>query len=227
MVNVLLESYDLTADYLCQTLHRYIKPGSKVAILAFSFLDSQARCDEDWQGLYGKESGMFYHWLVDPFAEFGIREENIRFVNYFTDTKQSAAQALEQADILYFTGGLPDRMMERIDEFALREVLLRHDGIVLGCSAGAVIQLEEYHLSPDRDYPAFGYYPGLPWLKDFYVEVHYEASDVQHQAIRRVLQERGKTVYATAQNVGAIVVDEAGIQLLGNVKVFQPGDTLV
>ena len=220
MVNVLLESYDLTAPFLLEKLRPYIKPNSHVAIVAFSFLPSQASCLEEWLKLYGREEGMFYSWLVDPFAEFGVPEENITFVNYFADTRDSAAQKVKNADIIYFTGGLPDAMMDRLYEFELVEILKEFDGVVLGCSAGAMIQLEEYHITPDWDYPEFGYYKGLPWLKDFYVEVHFEDSKDQKASICRVLQERQKPIYATRHNNAAIIVDNGKIQLLGDVRTY-------
>lgn len=220
MVNVLLESYDLTAPFLFDALRPYIKPNHRVAIVAFSFLPEQASNLEEWLGLYGKENGMFYNWLVEPFAAFGVPEENITFVNYFADTKETAALKVKQADILYFTGGLPDAMMDRLAEFELLNILAEFDGVALGCSAGAMIQLEEYHITPDQDYPCFGYYKGLPWLKNFYVEVHFEDSAEQRASIRRVLQERQKPIYATRHNNAAIIVDNGKIQRLGDVQTF-------
>jgi len=97
---------------------------------------------------------------------------------------------------------------------------MQHKGIVMGYSAGAVIQLAEYHLSPDDDYPEFNYYEGLPYLQNFYMEVHYEGTSIQNEAIQRVLAERGKTVYATTIHTGAILVDNGDIKLLGDVKVY-------
>ena len=220
MINVLLESYDLTASFLVDKLRLYIKPGSRVAIVAFSFLPSQASSLEEWLKLYGREEGMFYNWLVEPFAAFGVPEENITFVNYFADTKETAAQKVKNADILYFTGGLPDAMMDRLYEFELVDLLEKFDGVVLGCSAGAMIQLEEYHITPDWDYPEFGYHKGLPWLKDFYVEVHFEDTEEQRKSISKVLQERQKPIYATRHNNAAIIVDNGEIQLLGDVRTY-------
>ncbi len=222
MVNVLLESYDLTAPFLAPKLHKYLKPGSRVAIVAFSFLPSQAANLSQWEELYGAEKGMFYHWLVDPFREFGIAQENITFVNYFSDTKQSAAEKIKNADILYFTGGLPDAMMDRLAEFELLDVLGEFDGLVLGCSAGAMIQLEDYHITPDWDYPEFGYYKGLPWLNDFCVEVHYEETQLQKDCIQRVLREFGKPVYAIHHDKGALIVEKGIITRLGETELFLP-----
>ena len=193
MINILLESvFDIDAPWLSTELKNYIKPYHSVAIVAFSFRDDRVKCLSDWDSLYSKEHGSFYNGIVDRFISYGIQEENISFINYFADTKESAAQKVKTSDIIYFSGGLPDRMYNRIIEFDLYDTLRQHDGIIMGDSAGAVIQLAEYHLAPDRDYPTFNYYKGLSYLNDFYLQVHYENTPVQNEAIQRVLTERGK-----------------------------------
>lgn len=221
MINILLEGYDIDASWIYNELKNYIKPNHSVAVVAFSFRDSQVKTLLDWNALYSKENGRYYGGIVGGITAYGIPEENISFINYFTDTRESAAQKIKTADIIYFLGGLPDRMMDRIREFDLYDVLMAHNGILMGYSAGAVIQLAEYHLSPDEDYPEFKYFEGLPYLNDFYMEVHYEGTEVQDEAIRRVLSERGKTVYATAVRSGAILVDNGNIKLIGDVKIFR------
>ncbi len=220
MVNVMLEGYDIDAAWLYDELKKYIKQTYSVAVIAFSFRDNCVKSIEDWNLLYSKENGKYYTSITAGFAAYGIPERNITFVNYFADTKESAAQKIAKADIIYFPGGLPDRMMDRIKEFELYDILKNHDGIVMGYSAGAVIQLSEYHLSPDDDYPEFQYYQGLPYLNGFYVEVHYEGTEIQNNAIQRVIAERGKPVYATVSGAGAIIVDNGKMKLIGNVKVF-------
>ena len=224
MINILLEGYNITEPYLYDELKQIIKSEHRVAVIALSFRDARVKSLSDWNLLYGKGNGRFYGGIVGGLAEYGITEDSISFINYFSDTKESAKKKISDADIIYFLGGLPDRMMGRIEELDLREALMKHEGIVMGYSAGAVIQLEEYHLSPDHDYPEFGYYPGLPYLKDFYLEVHYEGTEAQNNAIARVLSERKKTVYATSLMSGAIIVDNGNIKLLGDVKTFTCDD---
>lgn len=220
MVNILLEGYDISAPYLYDELKKYIDPSCSVAVIALSFHDS-VKSLSDWKALYGKIKGKYYKGIVGGFKSYGVSKKNITFINYFTDTSESAIQKIESADIVYFLGGLPDRMFERIEEMGLYDALMNHKGILMGYSAGAVIQLGEYHLSPDDQYPEFKYCEGLPYLNDFYLEVHYVGSDVQNKAINRVLAERGKTVYATALNSGAIIVDNGNLKLLGDVRVFK------
>ena len=220
MVNILLEGYDIDAPWLYDELKNYIQPIHRVAIVAFSFRDSRVKSLDDWNNLYSKDNGIFYDGIVGSFAAYGISEYNISFVNYFTDTKESAKRKIENADIIYFLGGLPDRMMDRIKEFDLRDSLMNHKGIIMGYSAGAVIQLAEYHLSPDDDYPEFRYYEGLSYLNNFYLEVHYENTSIQNAAIQKVIEERKKTVYATVCMKGAILVDNGIIKLLGDVEEY-------
>lgn len=222
MINILLEGFEIDAPWLYDDLKNYIKPKHSVAVVAFSFRANRVKSLSDWYSLYGKKNGMYYNGIVGGFTAYGIPEDNITFINYFTDTKESAAQKVKTADILYFLGGAPEQMMCRIKEFDLCDVLMQHKGIHMGYSAGAVIQLSEYHLSPDDNYPEFKYYEGLPYLNDFYLEVHYEGTAAQDAAIQRVLAERRKTVYATALKSGAILADNGNIKLLGNVKVFNP-----
>lgn len=160
----MLEGYEINADYLYNELKKYIKPWHKVAVVAFSFRDTEVKSPPEWKNLYGKESGIYYNGIVGGFTAYGI---------------------------------------------------------IMGYSAGAVIQLSEYHLSPDKDYPQFNYYEGLSYLSGFYLEVHYEGTETQNDAIRRVLKERGKTVYATAFKKGALLVDNGKTKLLGDVRIFK------
>lgn len=220
MVNIFLEGYDIDAPWLYDELKNYIQPTHRVAIIAFSFRDSRVKSLDDWNNLYSKDNGIFYDGIVGSFDAYGISEYNISFVNYFTDTKETAKRKIENADIIYFLGGLPDRMMDRIKEFDLRDSLMNHKGIIMGYSAGAVIQLAEYHLSPDDDYPEFKYYEGLPYLNNFYLEVHYENTSIQNATIQKVIEERKKTVYATVCMKGAILVDNGIIKLLGDVEEY-------
>lgn len=220
MTNILLESYKINAPWLYNELRNYIKPDYTVAVIAFSFRDAETKCLSDWNKLYSKENGKYYNEIIGGFSTYGISENNITFINYFSDTREIAAQKIQNADIVYFPGGLPHRMMDRINEFDLYDTLLNHKGIIMGYSAGAVIQLAEYHLSPDEDYKEFSFFKGIPYLNDFYLEVHYLNTETQNTAIQKVIKERGKIVYATSYEKGAIIVHNGIIKLLGEVRSF-------
>lgn len=219
MINILFDCPNIDDFY--DELKCYFNDKTRVCMVAFSFYDDYVYDEKSWEMVFGKDKGGVYFETIDSFKPFGVKEENIVFINYFTDTKESAKEKIKNADVIYFTGGLPDRMMDRIKEFELEEAIMNHDGIVMGYSAGAVIQLKEYHLYPDGDYIDFGYYEGLPMFDDFYVEVHYRGLEIQDESIKRCLSERGKTVYVTNDKGGGIVVENGKIRVIGKVDIYK------
>ena len=99
MINILLEGYNIDAPWLYNELKKYIQPNHSVAVVAFSFRDNRVKSLSDWNALYDKKIGKFYNGIVGGFAAYGILEENIVFINYFTDTKETAAQKIKNADV--------------------------------------------------------------------------------------------------------------------------------
>ena len=219
MINILFDCPNIDDFY--DDLKQYFNEKTRVCVIAFSYYDDWVYDAESWEKVYGRGLGNCYFETIDSFKPFGVKEENISFVNYFTDTEESAKEKIKSANVLYFTGGLPDRMMDRIKDFNLEESILSHDGIIMGYSAGAVIQLQEYHLYPDGDYTDFGYYKGLPMLSDFYLEVHYRGLDIQDESVKKCLSERSKKIYVTHDHGGGIVVENGEIRIVGRVDVHE------
>ncbi len=221
MINILLEGYDINSPWLLESLKSYIQPFHRVTVIALAFCETRVKNLDDWNYLYAKDTGTYCAGIAEAFSDYGIAENQIEFINYFTDTPETANAKIQDADILYFLGGLPDRMMQRIHEMQIYDSIVHHEGIVMGYSAGALIQLCEYHLTPDKDYPVFGYYSGIPFIDDFYLEVHYEETSEQKESIKRVLREKNKPVYAIHYMNGAIVADNGKIRLIGKVSRFE------
>lgn len=219
MINILFDCPNL--DDFKEELREYFSEDSRVAVVAFSFYDDYVYDAASWEKVYGRGLGNCYFETVDALSAFGVSKENITFINYFTDTHESARDKIKNANVVYFTGGLPDRMMDRIKEFNLLDTLREFDGIAVGYSAGAVIQLAEYHLYPDGDYKDFGYYEGLDYLNSLYLEVHYEFKPEQNESIRRVLAERNLPVYVTHTRRGGVIVDNGRIKIIGKVDVYE------
>ena len=112
MVNILFDCPNIDDFY--DELKEYFSPETKVAVVAFSFYDDEVFDAPSWERVFGKGVGRMYFETVDSFRPFGVREENISFINYFSDTRESAREKILRSDTVYFTGGLPDRMMDRI-----------------------------------------------------------------------------------------------------------------
>lgn len=55
MINILLDCYEIDSPYLQDCLKKYIKPNYSVAVVSFSFRDSEVNSLSDWNRLYGKK----------------------------------------------------------------------------------------------------------------------------------------------------------------------------
>jgi peptidase E len=218
MVNILFSLYNFHESWAKGLVSKYINSNDKVLIIPFSFDDNI--CDDNgWCNAYSKNNGRYYESIIAPFLNYGIKEENINWINYFKDTTENAKIKIKNSNIIFFIGGLPDKMMIRLKEFNLIDDIENFKGVIIGSSAGAMIQISEYHITPDEDYNIFTYNTGLNFIKDFDIEVHYEEAEIQNKYINKVLREKRDKVYAIT-NTGGIIVDNEKIVLLGKVKTF-------
>ncbi|WP_346886972.1 Type 1 glutamine amidotransferase-like domain-containing protein [Clostridium sp. UBA1056] len=219
MVNMLFSLYNFHEKWVKDEVKKYINYNDKVLIIPFSFGEKISNHTE-WQCAYNREDGAYYKSIVLPFLSYGIKEENISWINYFKDTKEEAKEKVRNSDIIFFTGGLPDKMMDRLEEFHLVNEIENFKGIIIGSSAGAMIQILEYHITPDKDYDTFSYNKGLNLIKNFDIEVHYEETEIQKHYINKVLNKKIDTVYAI-KDTGGIIIDNNEVKLLGDTQMFK------
>ena len=111
-------------------------------------------------------------------------------------------------------------MYDRLVEFDLIETIKEHKGVVIGCSAGAMVQLSEYHITPDDDYAEFSYYSGIGLLNGLDIEVHFEETAEQIECAGKALKEKNKPIYLMYHN-GAVIVDNSAVRTVGQVKVLE------
>jgi peptidase E len=165
-----------------------------------------------------RPGGERYQKLVNQFIPYEIPERDIMWLDYYLDNYEIAVRKIKQANLIYLTGGLPDKFYERLEEFNIISNLESFDGVMLGISAGAVIQFGTYHLSKDRDYKRFDIYPGLNIINDFGVEVHYgDRRRSQNKALIKMNKIIPRTYY-TIPNAGALIKDGDNIILINGAK---------
>lgn len=217
-VHVLMNTSLIDEDWCYPALSRYIHESDKVCVVAFSFWEDTLHVD-DWNREYGKPNGRWYGANVDVWKRYGIQEEMIEWINYFEDDRETAYNKIVNSSIVFFTGGAPDLMMKRIKEFQLQEVLERYQGVMIGYSAGAMIQLEQYHITPDPDYVRFSYEEGIACIRAFDIEVHFENNEVQNTYIQKVQKEKRLPIYAIYDD-GGVIVDGIDVTVFGRVDKF-------
>ena len=218
MVNMLFSLYNFHEEWAKEIVGRYISSNDNVLIIPFSF-GCDISNDTDWQYAYNRNYGKYYNSIIIPFLSYGIAEKNINWVNYFSDTKEDALDKIRKSNMIFFTGGLPDKMMWRLRKFELVSDIEHYKGTIIGSSAGAMIQIYDYHITPDEDYDSFSYNKGLNLIKSFDVEVHYENTELQNNSIDKVLAEKVNKVYAIS-NSGGIVVENNTVTTIGDVYKY-------
>ena len=167
MTSILTNTADLDTKWARPVLKNILTKGMKAVILAAS--DFEDVCDQTtWLRSYGP-GGMWNQAYEGGLRAYGITD--ITWLSPFRDDRNTMIKALKQADLIVLPGGAPDRFMKQIRKFGLKKVLKAHTGIFLGISAGAMILLDDYHISPDEDYAGFSWHKGLG-LYDFDVEMH-------------------------------------------------------
>ncbi len=218
MINILMSRSHLIHPKIKPALETYIKPGMKVTAICLSFFDSQYPTKERYDLDYQKD-GQYYVKIVEQLIPFGIPEKDITWVHYFDDDQADSIHKIATADILFFPGGAPERLMDRIHEKGLYDVINKHQKIYIGVSAGAMIQLKHYHISPDADYPSFSYQEGLDLLTGFFVEVHYRRKKKQKSSMRRVFRAYKQPLY-TIPDDGCLIVDHDKIKVINTAKLY-------
>lgn len=211
--NILLNTYAFHEPWAASWLERILKPDMTVTVVALSF---NAGMNEEQAATEGHRAD-----LLPAFMHYGIAPGNVQLINWFRDTPQSAREKIQQSDVLFFTGGWPDHMMYRLRRWKLTQLIEHFDGVIMGCSAGAMVQLKQYHITPDEDYPTFSYQQGMDMLDSFYMEVHYRETDLQQVSIDRVRREKGKPVFAV-YNDGGLLIEGSCITPMGRAKLFLP-----
>ncbi len=220
MINILLSGYNFGEEWGKDTIKKYIRSEDKIVVIPFAFSEAWINNSNEWDNAYSREYGKYYRELIKTFGELGVSEDNITWINFFKDKKEDMKKVIEESDVVFFTGGLPDRAVERVLDKGLFNYISKAK-IVMGASAGALMQLKDYHISPDEDYSEFSYQSGLGLIKsNFYIEVHYEDTEVQYSCIKKVLKEKTDTVYAIKEQ-GGIILDDDKLILLGDVTTYQ------
>jgi peptidase E len=212
MIHILLSRSILNQPHIYEKAKAYIKSTDKVAVLAFSFFPKDYPSQESYDMDYEK-GGEYYEKIVTSFIPYGILEHQISFIHYDKDNHDSAIQKLKASDIIYFPGGAPDLMMERIRAFDLVNTLESHDKVFIGSSAGAMIQVKHYHIAKDFDYSRFSYEEGLNLISNLSIEVHYRRKKVQKRATKKVWRAYRHDIYGIPDD-GMMIIDHHEVKLI-------------
>ncbi len=214
IMNILLNINNFSEDFAYPYLKNIIHKNQHVLIIPFSYHEDWITNAKEFDEHYAKGKDE-YEDIAKEFMNYGIKRKNIEVLHYYKDSKRTIKRKFYYADILFFTGGYPDRALYRIDQLNIRKNITKFKGIVMGTSAGAMIQFDQYHVTPEEDGEDYEYHEGLGLLSGFDIEVHYEDTFEHLASLITDLKLHNKTIYALP-NRGGMIIDGDNIQLLGD-----------
>ena len=218
MINVLLNYYNFDGDWARPYLHNIFKSKPRVLIVPLAYRETQAWDNASFLSIYGK-GGEKYDNILRPFLSYGYSEREITWLNPYDGSDH--AELVRNSDLLFFTGGMPEKAIARMAELGIVGTVQAFKGTVMGASAGAMLQLETYHVTPDEDYAQYGVWEGVGLVKGIDLEVHYLATALQNECTARAASETGLPVYQMWHE-GGLLIDNNRITLMGNVQTVYP-----
>ena len=187
MINVLLSTYDFNNEICFNRLRGIIKPDMKVCVIPYSHVNIVYEDEELFDKMYNFDNGYELDYIARPYHDYGISRDQIRVLNPFRDNKNMMAYKILTSDILFFTGGDPVKAMKRLEP--IRDILDMFKGIVMGGSAGAMVQVQEFVMCGEGY--SYSYHNGLGFIKyDLEPIVHFEFEDHIIKLVCRSLRER-------------------------------------
>lgn len=217
-INLLFSKLNFDEEWARNIMEDVLEGCKKIVVLPFSYWDFEIYDEVSWEKAYGPE-GKYFEEIYKPFSSYGFTKAQFRYIDYFTDSEDVIRKEISESDILFLTGGAPDLYMNRIKNRHLQECLEKYAGVVIGCSAGTMIQFKQFHITPGPFYPDFSMIQGIGMISlDMGVEVHFLGNDNQLNSI-----EKTKNEYAAIlllDNESGALITENDIQLLGNAVII-------
>ena len=218
MTNVLLNYYNFDGDWARPHLEHIFASKPRVLILPLAYRESQAWDNESFLSIYGK-GGEKYDNILRPFLAYGYAESEVVWLNPYDGSDH--LEQVQKADLLFFTGGMPEKAIARLVQLGIDGAVKNFRETVMGASAGAMLQLDAYHITPDEDYDSYSIWQGLGLVKGIDLEVHYLATDLQRTCTKRAAKELSVPVYQMWHE-GGLLIEDGKVTIMGSVEVVPP-----
>ena len=222
MINILLSSYDFNNEYCYPRLIKYLKSNMKVLIVPLTHNKKYYEQEILFDSLYNYEKGKDYNIICKSFHDFGIYKPNIQVLNPFKDNIEYMKYKIKTSDVLFFTGGCPITFMKMAKKLNILYDLQNYKGIVMGASAGAMIQMKEFMTYPNEEKYSHNYYQGLGYIKEYDVIVHMDKKDKkQNIAIDRSLIDRPNVTLLGVKDGECIIFESKKIYKKSFVDILK------
>ena len=221
MYSVFFSKIELGIDCIKDRLQEIITEESKVVILPWAFsveINSEILLND-----YFKVGEKRYLRYVNALKKIGIKEENILICDCYC--AENLKSIIKESDMIVIPGGNPEMLFQKIvHDTELLYDLKYYKKIILGESAGALLQFKRYFITAKNNfYKYFAYYDGCGIINNsFYLDVHSSNNPFYVKKLREVAIEKSCPVYAIFDD-GAILYQRESkeIETYGHVMVYE------
>ena len=219
MYSIFLSKMEIGFPIIKEKLKEIIKKDSKVIIIPWSFAT-----ETDELGLKKYYETKIKHKYVNPLLELGIKENNIKYLNCYSDDTTHMIDLKNESNILVLTGGNPEIFYNKVISCNLLNTIQNYDKIIIGSSAGTELQLKDYFITEKNNYyKKFAWYKGFGIIDNpFYMDVHSTNDENYLNQFKHIAQDKKKDVYAIFDN-GAIIYNRKNktIETFGQILKFE------
>ncbi len=216
MTNILLSRGIIADPKIYIYLKNYISAKMKVLIIPWAYNKGEA-------SKY-KAGSDYINKLILDFMPYQIMPEQIEVLDYEKDSYEQMVDKIKKQDIIYLPGGEPELFYDRIREKGISEFIKKNANIVIGSSAGALIQFKQYHLTPVKGSKEIAFNQGLGLLDNFRIEVHYENTKAKNKNLDKVMEMAPIDIYCLYDD--SMIIIENGSKIYNLYKAFKYIPTL-
>ena len=209
-----LLSSKLRGELLRQQIH-FISQDSFL-VLPECTMPKYVSDESGWEQYFGA-NGILRRKITTALQQAGAAPTKIDFHRYLSNEKVT----LSDYSCLILPGGDVELGCNRLTAMSLDKQLVDYQGTIIAYSAGALLLLEQFFLSPNYYYTSFSTRNGLGILHgNFALEVHYDGSEQMNRYIRQGVETLHRSVYAIGNDGAINVNDDYSVTVIGNVVRF-------
>jgi GNAT superfamily N-acetyltransferase/peptidase E len=166
--------------------------------------------------------------MSDYFRE--LNAARVKFAE-LSDSIEEINEKVERSDLIYFPGGFPELLVERMRDKELERILRKYDRIIICNSAGALALCKEYVIiKGQHDAQQTRIEPGIG-LVDFGISVHYKSPNEEYSGLspdvelRKMSDKMELKIYAIPEKA-AIIHEGERLEFIGDVRLFFKGEVI-
>lgn len=196
----------------------------KLAIFPWTFADEKMEnISEDFL----EEGGRHYEKYISQMEILGITREKIQFANPYKITRDKIIEILNSCDGIFIPGGNPEMFMTLAIRLNALDLLTNYTGIIIGESAGSVLQFPIYGLPIQNNYyECNSFYNGFGAIKcDFSIDVHTQ-DNIEYLNNIQLLANKKNICIFTIPNDSYMVINRKTNEVFkfGNINKICPNN---